>query len=163
MQQEYPDFSSLFNRVPQARAKLNGNILYPEIKGEVWFYQALDGVLVVADIEGLPTSTLRCNNSVLGFHIHEGGSCSGNASDPFFNVGQHYNSLNCPHPQHNGDLPPLFVVNGFAFMAVLTDRFIIDEIIGKTVVIHSMPDNFTSQPSGNSGTKMACGEIKRYN
>ncbi|MBO5007752.1 MAG: superoxide dismutase family protein [Clostridia bacterium] len=34
-------------------------------------------------------------------------------------------------------------------------RFTIDEIIGKKVVIHSAPDDFTSQPSGNSGNKIA--------
>ena len=46
-------------------------------------------------------------------------------------------------------------------MNFLTDRFTLKEIIGRTVVIHSMPDDFTSQPSGNSGEKIACGVIKR--
>lgn len=162
MERRYPDFSELFNRRPQARAKINGSILYPDIQGDVWFYQTVDGVLVVADIEGLPTSNLRCQNRVFGFHIHEGGYCTGNASDPFFDVGAHYNPQGCQHPEHAGDLPPLFSVNGFAFLAVLTDRFTVEEVLGKTIVIHSMSDDFSSQPAGNSGSKIACGEIREY-
>ena len=45
-------------------------------------------------------------------------------------------------------------------MSVLTDRFNVDEIIGKTVVIHLMLEDFKTQPSGNSGEKIACGVIK---
>ena len=45
-------------------------------------------------------------------------------------------------------------------MSVLIDKFKIKDILGKTIIIHDKPDDFTSQPSGNSGTKMACGVIK---
>ena len=37
----------------------------------------------------------------------------------------------------------------------------VKDIIGKVIIIHDMPDDFTTQPSGNSGTKIACGEIKK--
>lgn len=47
-----------------------------------------------------------------------------------------------------------------AFSAFLTDRFTVKEILNRTVVIHSRPDDFTTQPSGNSGEKIACGVIK---
>ena len=47
----------------------------------------------------------------------------------------------------------------YAYMCVYTDRFTISEIIGRTVIIHNMLDDFTSQPSGNAGEKIACGEI----
>ena len=50
-------------------------------------------------------------------------------------------------------------VNGYAFSAFLTDRFTVKEIVGRTVIMHSSPDDFTSQPSGNAGEKIACGEI----
>ena len=43
---------------------------------------------------------------------------------------------------------------------VLTDKFKIEDIIGKTVIIHDMPDDFKTQPSGNSGKKIACGIIE---
>ena len=58
-------------------------------------------------------------------------------------------------------MPPLFGNSGRAWLAFLTDRITVDEIIGKTVVIHSAPDDFTTQPSGNSGSKIACGAIER--
>jgi len=61
---------------------------------------------------------------------------------------------------HEGDLPPLMSYSGKAYMAVITDRFMINDIVGKTLVIHSDRDDFTTQPSGNAGTKIACGEIR---
>ena len=62
---------------------------------------------------------------------------------------------------HAGDMPPLFGTDRFAFSAFLTDRFSAEEGIGKTVIIHDSPDDFTTQPSGNSGVKIACGVIRR--
>lgn len=46
-------------------------------------------------------------------------------------------------------------------MSVLIDKFNITDIIGKVVIIHDLPDDFLSQPSGNSGTKIACGKIEK--
>lgn len=46
-------------------------------------------------------------------------------------------------------------------MKVYTDRFYVDEIIGKTVIVHEDPDDFHTQPSGNAGKKIACGVILR--
>ena len=46
-------------------------------------------------------------------------------------------------------------------MSVLTDRFSVSDILGRTLVIHISPDDFTTQPSGNSGKKIACGQILR--
>ena len=71
----------------------------------------------------------------------------------------HDNPQHCPHPYHAGDLPPLFGAHGFAFSACLTDRFTVEQIIGKSIVIHSAPDDFTTQPSGNAGSKIAGAEI----
>lgn len=65
------------------------------------------------------------------------------------------------HPDHAGDLPPLMRSNGNAFSAVVTDRFTPSDIVGRTVVIHSNPDDFSTQPSGNAGKKIACGVIRR--
>lgn len=157
----YPDFSSIFNQKPVAMAEMKGNISHPNIQGFVWFYTTNFGIIVVADIIGLPKSTNKCNSPIFAFHIHNGSSCTGNSNDPFANAGTHYNPSNCLHPYHAGDLPPLFGANGNAFSAVLTDRFTINEVIGKTIIIHSNPDDFTTQPSGNSGTKIACGVIRR--
>lgn len=141
-----------------AAAKLSGSDKYPEIYGTVTFKQMENGVMVCAEVFNLPKGE-ECGGKVFGFHIHEGISCSGNEKDPFADAKGHYNPKNCPHPYHAGDLPPLFGNNGYAAMSVFTDRFKVEEIIGKAVIVHSMPDDFTSQPSGNSGEKMACGVI----
>ena len=144
---------------PTARAHIQGSPDYPRLNGTVAFYQTELGVLVSAEVFGLPAPAEPCQSPIFGFHIHSGTDCSGNASDPFADALTHYNPENCPHPYHAGDMPPLFGNDGYAFMLFLTDRFTIPEIIGKTVIIHDKPDDFTTQPAGNSGTKIACGVI----
>lgn len=109
----------------------------------------------------LPYRNGYCQYPVLGLHIHQGRSCSGNREDPFADAGSHYNPHDCPHPNHAGDLPPVFVNEGMAWSAVILTKFTIKEILGRVVILHSMPDDFHSQPSGNSGEKIACGIIRR--
>lgn len=147
-------------RPPDACATLSGNSDYPGLHGTVLFYQTPHGVLMVTQVSGLPQGNFPCPRNVFGFHIHEGASCTGTAEDPFADSGSHYNPGNCPHPAHAGDLPPLFGNSGSAFMSVLTDRFSVSDVIGRTVIIHNSPDDFTTQPSGNSGKKIACGQIR---
>ncbi len=153
------DLAVLLRQRPQAWARVLGNGKNLDISGGVRFYQTARGVVVVAEISGLPSPRGVCRSPVFGFHIHEGRECTGNAADPFLNVGTHYDPHDCPHPYHAGDMPPLFGVNGYAFSAFLTNRFRVKEIVGRTVIIHSSPDDFTTQPAGNSGVKIACGEI----
>ena len=134
---------------PQAVAEISGG----GISGTVMFYDYPLGVLTVTDIHGLPKA-----DGVYAFHIHTGSSCEGmNYSD----ADGHYNPTNSLHPYHAGDLPPLFSNNGNALMAVRTGRFTIDDIEGRAIVIHENPDDFTTQPSGNSGKIIACGLIHR--
>lgn len=158
MNDGYYGFSGLLGRRERAIARVSGSSDYPEIKGSVRFYDTPVGVLVVTDISGLPMGE-KCRDRIFGFHIHSGHSCTRNESDPFANALTHYNPDGCEHPYHAGDMPSLFGADGNAFCAFLSNRFTIDEIIGKTVVIHDAPDDFTTQPSGNSGNKIACGEI----
>ena len=155
----FPSIKGLLHARPQAWATVRSAENRGSLTGNVRFYQNPYGVLVIAEIHGLPQKTGPCDSAIFGFHIHEGESCTGNASDPFADTRMHYNPYNCPHPYHSGDMPPLFAANGHAFSAFLTDRFSINEIIGKTVVIHDSPDDFSTQPSGNSGSKLACGQI----
>ena len=143
-----------------AKAKIIGGKLYPNINGEMFFKETKLGILITVMVNNLPTSKDKCRRKFFGLHIHEGISCSGNKNDEFSNAKSHYNPNNCKHPFHSGDLPPLLENNGFAYMCVLIDKFKISEIIGKVIIIHDMPDDFTSQPSGNSGIKIACGKIE---
>lgn len=155
-------FTKALTKAPDAAAAMAGSPDYPEIRGTVRFYQTNCGVLVAADIKGLPTELDTCKSPVFAFHIHAGASCSGTGEDPFSDALTHYNSCNCGHPHHAGDMPPLFGCGSCAFSVFLTNRFRIDEIIGKTVIIHSGADDFTSQPAGNAGSKIACGVIKSF-
>ena len=49
---------------------------------------------------------------------------------------------------------------GYAFSVFYDKRYTIQEIIGRSVIIHEKPDDFTSQPAGNAGDKIACGTIE---
>lgn len=150
---------SILKRPSDAAALISGSPEYPNIIGKTRFYQLSKGVMVVTEVMGLPSSVENCGQKIFAFHIHSGESCIGTESDTFSDALTHYNPEQCPHPYHAGDLPPLFGNNGYAFSAVFTDRFSVSEIIGKTLIIHSSPDDFTTQPSGNSGNKIACGQI----
>lgn len=85
---------------------------------------------------------------------------SGTPENPFGNAGGHYSTTNCPHPYHTGDLPPLFSEDGQAWMAVYISKFTPEQIVGRTIIIHGNVDDFTTQPSGNSGPMIACGVIR---
>jgi len=138
-----------------ACASVKGSSKYPEIHGKVTFRQLSSGVIVYAKIFGLPET-----NDIFAFHIHQGEQCSGNSDDPFADADGHFNPGEASHPYHSGDLPPLFGNHGYACMSFFTDRFSVSEIIGKTIIIHRHADDFTTQPSGNSGDKIACGKIE---
>ena len=140
---------------PDAVARIRGGTDAPRPTGEVQFYQECGNVLVVADISGMPQSG---GTGFFALHIHEGDSCDG---EGFAQTGGHYNPKGAAHPNHAGDLPPLLRYGDRAFLTVRTDRFCVQEVIGKTVVIHNGPDDFRSQPAGNSGMKIACGVICR--
>lgn len=144
-------FKFLYQSRPNAIALIKGGSDYPNIDGKVEFYALPTGIIVVADIDDLPKTA----TNIFAFHIHEGQSCD----NDFEQTGGHYNPNSQPHPSHSGDMPPLFSNNGSAWLAFFTNRFKLDEIIGHTVIIHDGVDDFTTQPAGNSGQKIACGVI----
>lgn len=150
----------LIRRQPQAAAVLAGSEEYPGIHGIVRFYTVKNGTIVYAEADGLPQGGERCSQKIFGLHIHSGESCTGNEQDPFADAGAHLNKDNCPHPFHTGDMPPLFGNDGKAVSVFLTNRFTVGEVIGKAIIIHGSPDDFTTQPGGNSGKKIACGIIR---
>jgi len=140
---------------PDAVARVVGGEEAPQLFGCVRFYQENGCVLIVADVSGLPKTS---ETGFFGFHIHQGRDCSG---AEFSGTEGHYNPLGQVHPEHAGDLPPLLWCEGNAYLSVKTGRFSVNEIIGRTVVIHSNPDDFHTQPAGNAGKKIACGVIQR--
>ncbi|MDO4323479.1 MAG: superoxide dismutase family protein [Lachnospiraceae bacterium] len=154
---------NILSKQSEIYAFLNGSEYYPTISGCAEFYPLWGGTLMAVTVTGLPApKNGTCGSHFHGFHIHEGGSCEKGSSpeEPFPLARSHFNPANCPHPEHAGDLPPLLSNDGFAFQIFYTNQFVPEEVLGKTVIIHLSADDFTTQPSGNSGAMIACGEIK---
>ena len=151
---------SLLRHRPNAVCKMAGGDDHPYLRGEILFYETRYGTFAIADMMGLPYEEGICHGRFFGFHIHSGEKCEDGNNDPLATAGGHYNPNGCPHPMHAGDLPPLLSVKGRAFSAFLTDRFSVSEIIGKTAIIHENADDFTTQPAGNAGKRIACGVIR---
>lgn len=140
---------------PRAAARIIGGREAPNLRGTVRFYPMWDGVLVEVEVCGLPEG----GDGIFAMHIHEGSDCGGT---DFSNAGGHFNPGGQMHPEHAGDLPPLFrCCGGRAYFAMVTSRFTIPDVVGRTVIIHSGPDDFHSQPAGNSGSRIGCGMIRR--
>jgi len=154
------DTLEVLQRRADAMALVRGGKGYEPLTGFVQFYQTQHGVLVAAEFEGLPTGE-GCSAPMFAFHIHEKGDCQPMGEDMFGMTGGHYNPAGCGHPYHAGDMPPLFGAGGRAILLFLSDRFTVQEILGRAVVVHRQPDDFITQPAGNAGEKIACGVIQR--
>lgn len=155
------------NNINRAMAIITGSIYAPNLYGNVYFVSVEGGTEVFAEIWGLPLYEPASGNmqpiSPFGFHIHEYGICEiTDPQDPFISAGGHYNPTNQPHGNHAGDFPVVFSNDGYARMGFFTDKFKPADIIGRSVLLHQNPDDFRSQPSGNSGKRMGCGVIERF-
>lgn len=72
---------SVLHGRPQAAARITGGESRPDISGTVRFYQTNEGVVVWAEISGLPLSVRPCQERIFGFHIHKGTDCGGSTDD----------------------------------------------------------------------------------
>lgn len=141
---------------PDAIAVLRGNEKDSDLSGIVKFFALPEsGILIAVEISDLPDGENEDTPTFFAFHIHETGDCS----DNFSNTGNHYNPDNVPHPEHAGDLPPLLSNDGYVWMVIYDSFLTLPMILNRSVIVHSAPDDFRTQPSGNSGTKIACGVI----
>ena len=129
--------------------------------GTVRFEQRGAKVLVTADVRGLKPGVEH------GFHIHEKGDCS--APDAM-SAGGHFNPANKPHAHHGqserhaGDLPSLVArADGTASFRFESDIVTVapgaTSVVGRGIVVHRDPDDYKTQPTGNSGPRLACGVI----
>lgn len=145
-------------RKPEAIAWVKGGTAYPRLSGLVKFYSTpYGGVLMEAELFNLPNHGITGSTNYYAMHIHEHGDCSGD----FSKVGGHYNPTATEHPYHRGDLLPLLGNEGYAWLSYYDKRFSIQEVTGRPVIIHLEPDDFTTQPSGNSGMMIGCGVIRK--
>ena len=131
-----------------------------KIKGNVIFTQKDDYVRIKLDIKGLSKNHLH------GFHIHE----SGDLREGCKSCCAHYNPLGSEHgglnDGHSGDLGNIKTdENGECNISIKTNKFIIDEILGRSIIIHQDKDdcglgNFEdSKTTGHSGARIACSVI----
>jgi superoxide dismutase, Cu-Zn family len=131
--------------------------------GKVEFAQADNGARVKVDLSGLSPNTEH------GFHVHERGDCS--ASDGM-SAGGHFNPEGVAHgsytqaPHHAGDLPNVKAdAKGEVHTSFDTGALSVGsgsgDVVGRAVVVHREPDDYKSQPAGNSGPRVACGVIAK--
>jgi len=131
--------------------------------GTASFTELTAGVRVVLEVRGLPPGQK-------GVHVHEVGRCE---APGFTSAGGHYNPSARQHgilnPQgpHAGDLPNVTVApDGTGRLETTTDRFTLRpgptsilDADGSALVVHTGPDDFRTDPTGNSGGRAACGVI----
>ncbi|KRG71985.1 superoxide dismutase family protein [Pseudoxanthomonas dokdonensis] len=132
------------------------------VSGKLTLVPMTDGVHVTGTIGGLAP------NSSHGFHVHEKGDCS--AADAT-SAGGHFNPFANPHGKaeagkhHAGDIDNITAnSDGVAqvnahLSGVTLGGGAANDIAGKAFIVHAAPDDYTSQPSGNAGARLACGVI----
>jgi len=149
------------NEGPRATAQLEptrGNAT----AGTVEFVQVGSKVRVTARVSGLKPGQQH------GFHVHEAGDCS---SGDGMSAKGHFNPYGKPHgpggtmERHAGDMPNLKAdANGNASATVELDVITVTagpaSVVGRGVIVHAQPDDYTSQPVGNAGARMACGVVR---
>ena len=134
------------------------------VSGTITFVQEDDEVTMTAELTGL-------EEGMHAIHLHENADCS---AEDGTSAGGHWNPTFEDHGEwgdaggyHRGDIGNFDVnSNGEGSVTFTTDEWCIgcdDEkknILNKAVIVHAGVDDYTSQPSGNAGTRIGCAEIK---
>jgi Cu-Zn family superoxide dismutase len=148
---------------PAPAATAIANVTGEGIEGQLTLTGEADAVHVTGQLTGLPP------DSEHGFHVHDTGDCSAFATG---SAGSHFNPDQNPHAgpdapvHHAGDLPnqradatgTLAVdvrIPGVG-LATRDDH----DVLGRALVVHEGADDYSTQPSGGSGTPVACGVIE---
>lgn len=131
-----------------------------QVMGTVTFTPSSDGTKIVVDILGLKPGKH-------GLHIHEKGDCS---APDFSSAGAHFNPTHSHHggpataERHAGDFGNIEADASGKVHVELKDSNVklsgTDSIAGKSVVLHEKEDDLKTDPSGNSGARIACGVIE---
>ncbi len=124
--------------------------------GGVQAEQRPGGTYIRISVEGLPPGDH-------GLHLHTVGRCDGPA---FQSAGGHWNPASKQHGHlnptgaHAGDLPNLTVsTNGRGAINFLATGGALNDADGTSLVIHAKADDYKTDPSGNSGDRVACAII----
>jgi len=135
------------------------------VKGDLTLASQGTAVTIRGEITGLTPGKEH------GFHIHENGQCT---APDFKSAGEHFNPTKDPHgapdarSKHLGDMPNAKADdNGRATIDVSLPGATLEDkdggpnqILGKAIVVHAMPDDYKTQPSGGSGDRIACAVIR---
>lgn len=134
-----------------------------EVSGEATFTQENGAVVFELTVQNLTPG----EHAV---HLHEHGDCS---AEDASSAGGHWNPTMKPHGKrgngtafHKGDIANMSVGDdGKGTLRLSIDDWTIGgpdstNVVGKSVIIHANPDDFTSQPAGNAGARLSCGVIK---
>lgn len=132
------------------------------VGGQLLLTMVGDGVRMNGEVTGLPSQ------GEFAIHVHEVGDCSAPDAE---SAGEHFNPGGHPHghprddARHAGDLPNLRANDrGTAQVEMVNNQVSLgdggsNDIMGKSVVVHAQPDDYTTQPAGGSGDRLACGVI----
>src|SRR5712672_2335342 len=138
-------------------------VLHPtagnNVTGSVTFTKSGDEIKVVADVTGLTPGKH-------GFHIHEFGDCSSSDGN---SAGGHFNPTHKQHgapdatDRHAGDLGNIEADAAGKAHLDLTDKVMKisgpESIVGLSVIVHEKADDLKTQPTGDSGARVACGVV----
>ena len=151
---DQPEAVATANLEPRSGSQVRGTVTFTQVGAEI--------VRVSGEISGH-------SQGPKGFHVHDKGDCSdaqAMSAGGHFNPGNHKHGGPYDPERHAGDLGNItfndkgiakfsFVVGGISVNSSSKDG-----VIGRSVVVHAAADDMETDPTGNSGGRVACGVIR---
>jgi Cu-Zn family superoxide dismutase len=136
----------------------------PKLSGTVAFIQLADAVRIEINVAGAD------HPGPHGIHLHENGKCEHDpAGKHYTSAGGHFNPTAAPHAcresttHHAGDFGNIEIQpDGTGHLVVVTSMLSLrgpTSVIGKAIILHTGADDCKTQPTGNSGGRLACGLV----